>query len=92
MAVQPTTYVCDHCPIRQRAQQNPNTFLARAWRFHTNFCPMWNSYQAMQESNIDVAEAEAAAPHRRRPLRRWLPVLAMGAVWLWRRSKRDQAA
>lgn len=36
---------CANCPIRAKAEANPNTFLARLWRFHTRFCPGWKAYQ-----------------------------------------------
>lgn len=40
-----TTYVCDYCPIRKHAEEHPDTLKARMWRWHTSFCPMWNTYQ-----------------------------------------------
>ncbi|MBN1563585.1 MAG: hypothetical protein JXA10_07095 [Anaerolineae bacterium] len=36
---------CETCPIRQRAEANPKSFVAWLWRFHTKFCPGWKAYQ-----------------------------------------------
>lgn len=36
---------CEDCRFRARAEQRPNTFLARLWRWHTTWCPGWKSYQ-----------------------------------------------
>jgi hypothetical protein len=37
---------CENCPIRKRAEANPNTWIARLWRWHTGWCPGWKAYQA----------------------------------------------
>jgi len=37
---------CETCPIRQKAEEKPNSFLARLWRWHTGWCPGWKAYQA----------------------------------------------
>ena len=39
------TYGCATCPIRQKAEANPKSFMARLWRWHTNWCPGWKEYQ-----------------------------------------------
>jgi hypothetical protein len=39
------TFKCETCPIRQRAEANPKSFIAWLWRFHTKFCPGWKAYQ-----------------------------------------------
>ncbi len=36
---------CANCPIRKRAEEKPNTFFARLWRWHTGWCPGWKAYQ-----------------------------------------------
>ena len=36
---------CATCPMREKAERNPRTFLAMLWRFHTRFCPGWKAYQ-----------------------------------------------
>jgi len=40
------TFGCETCPIRQKAEANPKSFMARLWRWHTNWCPGWKEYQA----------------------------------------------
>jgi len=37
---------CETCPMRKKAEENPNTFMARLWRWHTRWCPGWKEYQA----------------------------------------------
>jgi hypothetical protein len=49
---------CGNCPMRKRAEENPNTFLARLWRWHTTWCPGWKAYQKwLAEHVIDRREA-----------------------------------
>jgi hypothetical protein len=36
---------CDHCKIRAKAEQKPNSFIGRLWRWHTKWCPGWKAYQ-----------------------------------------------
>ena len=38
-------FPCENCPIRKRAEQKPNTLLAKLWRWHTTWCPGWKAYQ-----------------------------------------------
>ena len=40
------TFGCETCPMRLKAEQNPKSFMARLWRWHTNWCPGWKAYQA----------------------------------------------
>jgi hypothetical protein len=40
------TFGCETCPIRKKAEESPNTFIARLWRWHTRWCPGWKEYQA----------------------------------------------
>lgn len=54
------TYICDLCPVRKRAEENPNTMLARMWRLHTRFCPMYNSYLVAKGEKAPV---ERDGPH-----------------------------
>jgi hypothetical protein len=37
---------CAECKWRAQAQRNPNSILARLWRWHTGWCPGWRRYQA----------------------------------------------
>ena len=34
------------CPMRKKAEENPKSFMARLWRWHTRWCPGWKAYQA----------------------------------------------
>ncbi len=36
---------CENCKIRKYAEENPLTFWAKLWRWHTKWCPGWKSYQ-----------------------------------------------
>jgi len=40
------TFGCETCPMRQKAEANPKSFMARLWRWHTGWCPGWKEYQA----------------------------------------------
>ena len=37
---------CATCPMRQKAEANPKSFMARLWKWHTGWCPGWKAYQA----------------------------------------------
>jgi hypothetical protein len=39
------TYSCETCPMRQKAEANPKSFMARLWKWHTGWCPGWKAYQ-----------------------------------------------
>ena len=47
---------CESCPMRQKAESNPKSLMARLWKWHTNWCPGWKAYQAhlAEQANIDV--------------------------------------
>jgi len=53
------SFGCETCAIRQKAEANPNTLMARLWRWHTGWCPGWKAYQtylaekASAEANLD---------------------------------------
>ena len=36
---------CATCSIRQKAEANPNSIMARIWKWHTNWCSGWKAYQ-----------------------------------------------
>jgi hypothetical protein len=36
---------CETCPMRQKAEANPKSLMARLWRWHTTWCPGWKAYQ-----------------------------------------------
>jgi hypothetical protein len=40
------TFGCETCPMRQKAEANPKSFMARLWRWHTSWCSGWKEYQA----------------------------------------------
>jgi hypothetical protein len=45
---------CEECPMRKRAETKPKSLIGRLWRWHTNWCPGWKSYQeylAQQEAS-----------------------------------------
>jgi len=40
------SFGCETCPLRQKAEANPKSFMAWLWRWHTRWCPGWEAYQA----------------------------------------------
>lgn len=40
------TFPCETCPMRKRAEANPDRFISRLWKWHTGWCPGWKAYQA----------------------------------------------
>jgi hypothetical protein len=36
---------CATCGLRAKAEENPKSFMARLWRWHTTWCPGWKAYQ-----------------------------------------------
>lgn len=36
--------MCEKCWFRGRYDGNPESFLGRLWRWHTNWCPGWKGY------------------------------------------------
>jgi len=42
---------CDSCPMRQKAEAKPKSFMARIWRWHTTWCPGWKAYQQWLKEN-----------------------------------------
>jgi len=36
---------CETCKWRQKSEANPNSFMAKLWRWHTTWCPGWKAYQ-----------------------------------------------
>lgn len=37
---------CNECPVRQKYDRNPKSFVGKLWRWHIGFCPGWKSYMA----------------------------------------------
>jgi hypothetical protein len=48
----PEEMSCATCPMRQKAEANPKSLMARLWKWHTGWCPGWKAYQKA------LAEAE----------------------------------
>ena len=49
---------CASCGIRQRAEADPNSIMARVWKWHTGWCPGWSAYQkALAETSREVIQA-----------------------------------
>ena len=40
------SFACETCPMRAKAEANPEKLLSRLWRWHTGWCPGWKAYQA----------------------------------------------
>ena len=36
---------CATCAIRKKAEANPNSIMARIWKWHTTWCSGWEAYQ-----------------------------------------------
>ena len=45
---------CAQCWFRDYAERNPNSLLARIWRWHTGWCPGWKAYQKELAENGGV--------------------------------------
>lgn len=39
-----STVRCEKCGMRKRYEENPRSWLARLWRWHTRWCPGWKAY------------------------------------------------
>ena len=37
-------YPCAECKMRRKYEDNPRSFIARFWHWHTSFCPGWKAY------------------------------------------------
>ena len=35
---------CENCKMRARYDNDPQSFLGRAWKWHIEWCPGWKSY------------------------------------------------
>ncbi|MBI9046749.1 MAG: hypothetical protein JEZ06_19830 [Anaerolineaceae bacterium] len=42
---------CADCPMRQKAETNPDKFLSKVWKWHTGWCPGWKAYQKSLDEN-----------------------------------------
>lgn len=41
---------CHTCGLRARSEANPQSLVARFWRWHTTWCPGWKGYVRELES------------------------------------------
>ena len=53
---------CATCGIRQAAEANPNSIMARVWKWHTGWCPGWNAYQNAL-AGAEAVEVRAMPKH-----------------------------
>lgn len=37
-------YKCQNCPLRQKYDKSPKSFIGKFWRWHINFCPGWKAF------------------------------------------------
>jgi len=44
-AKDPSELSCATCGLRRRAEDKPQSLMARLWRWHTTWCPGWKAYQ-----------------------------------------------
>jgi hypothetical protein len=42
---------CENCAMRKKAEENPDKFASKLWKWHTNWCPGWKAYQKSLETN-----------------------------------------
>jgi len=53
-------FPCVTCGLRRKAEQKPNSFFAKLWRWHTGWCPGWKAYQqALKELERKTEETLA---------------------------------
>ena len=48
---------CERCSFRKKYDNNPRSLLGRIWKWHTRWCPGWNSYMR----SLDDKERTALA-------------------------------
>ena len=46
MTTTATTFRCETCALRTKAEANPKSLLSKFWKWHTGWCPGWKAYQA----------------------------------------------
>ena len=57
MAEEKKSFPCETCGLRKRAENKPDSFIAKVWRWHTGWCPGWKAYQlALAQAGIDQTE------------------------------------
>jgi hypothetical protein len=54
------TSKCEDCAWRKRSEENPKSFMARIWRWHTKVCPSWKAYQKeLAQQKQETGESES---------------------------------
>ena len=51
MSEEKQEFNCPTCPMRKKAEEKPNSFGARLWKWHTTWCPGWKAYQASLQAS-----------------------------------------
>ena len=51
------TIKCAVCPMRAKAEANPNSLLSKLWKWHTTWCPGWKAYQKQLAEHQEEAGA-----------------------------------
>jgi len=46
-----SSYKCESCAWRKKAEADPRKFSSRLWYWHTKFCPGWKAYQKSLNHN-----------------------------------------
>jgi len=36
---------CATCPMKKKAEANPEKLMSKIWKWHTTWCPGWKAYQ-----------------------------------------------
>ena len=50
---------CGDCPMRKKAEEKPNSFMSKLWKWHTGWCPGWKAYQTWLEENPEAEQTAA---------------------------------
>ena len=48
---------CEDCPMRKKAEANPEKFVSKIWNWHTKWCPGWKAYQKSLEAKQYIEES-----------------------------------
>ena len=58
---------CATCPMREKAEKNPQAIMSKIWKWHTTWCPGWKAYQralaAKQAESNDKENHDHASCH-----------------------------
>jgi hypothetical protein len=60
MTTASTTFRCEACALRARAEANPKSLISCIWKWHIGWCPGWKAYQAhLAELAADKSDPSA---------------------------------